>query len=243
MNTNAKTARIAGILYVLVIIGGVFAEFVVRSNLIVAGATSATIDNLRSNEALFRIGFISDLVAHTCYFLLAFVLYTLLKPVQHDIALLFLLIVVIAAPLLCLNMLNQFMALLILTEANYLSAFTAAQVDALVMLFLDLHKYGYLIGQIFYGGWLFPLGYVVYKSGYFPKLLGRLLMVASVGYVLDFFRAFLLPDADAALSGILLAPSVIAEFSFCLWLLVKGANPAKVNAGFVPETASAIPVG
>lgn len=140
MNTNTKAARIAGVLYVLVIIGGVFAEFFIRSNLIVAGDTAATIDNLRSNEALFRIGFISDLVAHTCYFLLAFVLYTLLKPVQHDIALLFLLIVVIAAPLLCLNMLNQFMALLILTEANYLSAFTAAQVDALVMLFLDLHK-------------------------------------------------------------------------------------------------------
>lgn len=242
MNTNTKTARIAGILYVLVIIGGVFAEFFVRSKLIVAGDTAATIDNLRSNEGLFRIGFISDLVAHTCYFLLAFVLYTLLKPVQHDIALLFLLIVVIAAPLLCLNMLNQFMALLILTEANYLSAFTAAQIDALVMLFLDLHKYGYLIGQIFYGGWLFPLGYVVYKSGYFPKMLGALLMVASVGYVLDFFRAFLFPDADPALAGILLAPAVIGEFSFCLWLLVKGANSAKANAGFVPETASAVSV-
>lgn len=242
MNTNTKTARMAGILYVLVIIGGVFAEFFIRSNLIVAGDTAATIDNLRSNEALFRLGFISDLVAHTCYFLLAFALYTLLKPVQHDIALLFLLIVVIAAPLLCLNMLNQFMALLLLTEANYLSAFTTAQVDALVMLFLDLHKYGYLIGQIFYGGWLLPLGYVVYKSGYFPKLLGGLLMVAAVGYLLDFLRAFLLPDADAALAGILLSPAVIGEFSFCLWLLVKGTSRAKTNAGYVPETASAVSV-
>lgn len=67
-------------------------------------------------------------------------------------------------------------------------------------------------------------------------------MVAAVGYLLDFFRAFLLPDADAALSGILLAPAVIGEFSFCLWLLIKGANPAKANTGFAPETASAISV-
>lgn len=239
MNTRPQTARLAGILYVLVIIGGIFAEFAVRSNLIVSGDTAATLDNIRSNESLFRFGFMSDLIAHTCYFLLALVLYSLLKPVNHDVALLFMLIVAIGVAIMCLNMLNQFAVLMLIGDADYLAGFTSEQLDGLILLFLDLHKYGYLIAQIFYGGWLLPLGYVVYKSGFFPKILGVLLMVASVGYVLDFFTVFMFPDFQADATGIMLAPAVIAEFAFCGWLLIRGVKPSNSPALYRPETALA----
>lgn len=243
MNANIKTARLAGILYVVVIICGVFAEFFVRSSLIVSGDTAETMQNIKDHEFLFRLGIMADVVAHTFYFFLALALYTLLKPINANITRLFLLIVVICAPILILNMLNQFMALFILTEADYLSAFTTAQLDGLVMLFLDLHKYGYLIAQMFYGGWLLPLGYVVYKSGYFPKLIGGLLMVAAVGYLLDFFTAFLAPAVQADITGIVLAPAVIGESALCLWLLARGVKRTATQAVYAPSAPTPLAAG
>lgn len=224
MNSNEKTARVAGFLYLIVIITGVFAELFVRSSLIVPGNAGATAKNIMASESLFRIGFVSDLVAQVCFFLLALVLYVLLKPVSKNLAMLFVLLVSISVAITSINMLNQLAAVQLLSGADYLKAFSSGQLNALALFFLDLHKNGYLISQIFFGSWLIPLGYLVFKSGYFPRILGILLIVAAFGHLIDLFAQFLFPHYGAMVTSVVAAPIVIGEFSFCFWLLLKGAR-------------------
>jgi len=222
MNSIKKTARIAGFLYLIMAITGIFGEYV-RSTLIVYGDAAATASNIMASESLFRIGFISDLTMITCYFLTACVLYMLLKPVNKNIALLFVLFTLGSVSVLFINALNQFATLLLLSGAGYLTIFGADQLNALAMLFLNLHKYGYTIAQIFFGLWLLPLGYLIFKSGYFPRILGILVMIACFGHLLEFFQVFLFPGYEViAYPGLVAA--MIGEFSFMFWLLIKGAK-------------------
>jgi hypothetical protein len=110
-----------------------------------------------------------------------------------------------------------------LSGADYLIVFGANQLNALVMLFLNLHKYGYFIAQIFFGLWLLPLGYLIFKSGYFPKILGILVMIACFGHLLEFFQVFLFPGYEViAYPGLVAA--MIGEFSLMFWLLIKGVK-------------------
>jgi len=223
MNSNKRTAKIAGLLYLLVIIFGVFAQVVVRSSLIVPGDAETTASNIMASESLFRLGFMSDLMMMTCYLLLAFTLYVLLKPVNKDFSLLFVLFTLASVAIMSLNMLNQFVALLLLNGADYLKVFAIDQLHALTLLFLNFHNYGYSIAQIFFGLWLLPLGYVIFKSGYFPKALGILLILACFGHLIQFFQIFLFPSYEAiTYPG--LAIATVGEFSLCFWLLIKGVN-------------------
>ena len=219
MTSNKKNARIAGLLYLIVIIFGVFAEFFVRSKVLVPNDAAATANNILNSEWLFRIGFVSDLIMITAYFFLALALYLLLKSVNKNHASLMVLCVLIAVSILCVNMLNHIAPLLLL---NGTSAFESDQLHGMVMFFLDMHKHGYLIAQIFFGLWLFPLGYLVYKSGFFPRILGILLMIGSFSYWTDFIIFFLFPDYVSTVSTIITLPADIAEFSLCMWLLIKG---------------------
>jgi hypothetical protein len=227
MNTSKKLARIAGILYLVVIVTGMFAELVVRSNLIVSGNAAATASKIMTSPGLFQLGFASDLISQTCFLLTAVVLYVLLRPVDKNLSLLFLSCVAISVAILCLNMLNQFAALVIL-NTDYLKVFSSDQRQALSLLFLELHKYGYLIAGIFYGGWLLPLGYVVLKSVYFPKVLGILLMAATFGHWVGVVVELFLPSFKAVTYPAYGLAS-IAEVSFCLWLLIQGANVPDQN--------------
>jgi hypothetical protein len=128
--------------------------------------------------------------------------------------------VLVAVPIAFINELNKFAALLLLSGADYLTAFAADQLHALVMLFLDLHEYGVHINGMFFGLWLFPLGYLVFKSGFLPRILGVLLIMACFGYLIDDLIVFLLPNSDATLSLF----AFIGEWLFALWLLIKGVN-------------------
>jgi hypothetical protein len=121
-----------------------------------------------------------------------------------------------------LNQINQFAALLLLSGADYLKVFAADQIHAQVMLFLGLHSKGNLIGVIFWGLWLFPLGLLVFKSGYFPRVLGVLLMIACFGWLILFLQRFLFPGYEALAYSRFVA--YIAELSWVLWLLIKGVN-------------------
>jgi len=155
--------------------------------------------------------------------LTACVLYMLLKPVNKNIALLFVLFTLGSVSVQFINALNQFATLLLLSGAGYLTIFGADQLNALAMLFLNLHKYGYTIAQIFFGLWLLPLGYLIFKSGYFPRILGILVMIACFGHLLEFFQVFLFPGYEViAYPGLVAA--MIGEFSFMFWLLIKGAK-------------------
>lgn len=232
MNSTKKTARIAGAMYLIFIVTLVFSS-VVRSNLIVFGDAAATATNIRASEWQFRIGFMSELISSVFFVLSAWFLYTLLKPVNKDLALLFLLLNLGGVAVECLNLLNLMAALLLLSGADYLKVFQADQLQALAMLFLNLYKNGFIIAQAFYGSWLLPLGYLVFKSDFLPTPLGILLIIDFIGVLLWLFQFFLFPGYDVITYPGLVA-SFIAEFSLSLWLLiigVKGHSPALLEAG------------
>jgi len=194
MNSRKKTARMAGFLYLMFLVTLIFAEDAVRSKLIVFGDGAATANNIMVSEGLFRIGFMSDLLSAVFFLLSAWALYVLLEPVDKNLALLFVLLILGGVAIQSINMLNQFAALLLLSGADYLKVFQADQLQALAMLFLNLYKNGFIIAQVFYGAWLFPLGYLVFKSGFLPRILGILLMIDSLGILIWFFQFFLFPD-------------------------------------------------
>ncbi len=217
-NPNRNLARVAGFLYLIMIVCGMAAQLI-RGGLIVHGNGVATASNIMASEALFRVAFIGDLAMATSYLLFAWALYVLLKPVNKNIALLFVLLTTTSAAVLSLNMLNQFAILILLNDASYLTAFGAAQLNAMVMLFADLHYYGYYIAQISFGLWLVPLGYLVLRSGFLPRILGIFLIIAALGHLFGFFSAFLLPGFEAFAD----LPALL-EIPFGLWLLVKGVK-------------------
>src|SRR4030042_4427438 len=163
--STRKAAKIAGSVYLICIVLVAFATFFVRGNLIVYGDAVTTVNNIMANKLLFRLGFLSDLIFLTCWLLLPLALYKLLKPVNHIHAFLMVLFGMIMVPIMFINNVNQFAALLLLSGADYLTVFETGQLHAQVMFFLDLHQHGWLMAQIFWGLWLFPFGYLVYKSG------------------------------------------------------------------------------
>ena len=222
-NTNPnKIARIAGFLYIIPWLFSLLAIFL-RQGLITPGDVSATADNLTASESLFRLSIVSDLVVQAVFVVLVLLLYQLLKPVNKSHAVLMVVFFLVSVPIAMLNMLNQFAALLLISGADYLSVFSTDQLGALVVLFRDLHEVGIMIAYIFWGLWLFPLGYLVYKSGFLPKLLGILLMVSCFGYLIDFSTFFLFPNFGLAVNMF----TGWAELLLCLWLLIKGVNVEK----------------
>ena len=227
MNANKKTARVAGVLYLTIIITGIFAEFFVRQSFIVPGDATATANNIVANEGLFRLGIAGDLIMIMCDVALALIFYILLKSVSKSLALLAAFYRLAQATVLGINLLNLFIVLLLLSGADYLAVFGADQLDAQVLLFLNAHSIGYSIGLVFFALSLLFLGYLVFKSGYFPRVLGVLLIIASFGYLIDSFASFLLPNYnnyEAIFALVVFLPAFIGELSLCLWLLLKGVN-------------------
>jgi len=222
MNSIQKTARTAGVLYFVYIITTMFAD-ISRTKLIVLGNAAATAKNVLASEGLFRLGFVSDVLAGVLFLLAAWALYVLLKPVDQNIALLFLLLNLGGVVVQCLNMLNLFSAVLLLSGADYLKVFQADQLQTLAMLFLYLYKNGFLIAQFFYAAWLFPLGYLVFKSGYLPRLLGIVLMVECFAWLLYPLQFFLFPSFTV-INYLSFSIGFIGEFSLTLWLLIKGVK-------------------
>lgn len=239
MNTNTMTARAAGIGYLIIFLTGIFAEFVVRSSLIVAGDAAATADKIIASEGLFRMGIASDLIMISVDIGLALLFYVLLKPVSKPLAMLAAFFRLAQAIILGLNLLNLFVGLKLLTGADGLSAYSADQLQALGLVFLELQGIGYSIGLIFFALSLLVLGYLVYQSGYFPKILGILLVIAAFGYLADGFAKVLLTnyaDYQATFDTVVFTPAFIGELAFALWLLFKGLNVQNHNARVVSNT-------
>jgi hypothetical protein len=225
MNSLDKIARFAGILYLIIIICAGFSEGYVRSTLIVSGNAAATARNIAASEGLFRLGFVSDLIAFLSDLVVSVLLYVLLKPVNKTLSLIAASLRLLAHPAIAsLNLLNHFMALLLVSGAEYLTVFETEQLHALVLLFLNAHRYGYLIGGAFFGLHCLLLGYLLFKSDLFPGVLGILLIIASFGYLIESFGNFLFPDYQELFIWVVAVPAVIAELSLCLWLLLKGVK-------------------
>jgi hypothetical protein len=180
MNTNKKIARMAGLFYLIFILLSILVKFLGRSTMIILGDAAATAQNITASEGLFRLSFMSDLLSAMFFLLAAWALYILLKPVNKNLALLFLLLNLGGVAVQSLNLLNQFAAVLLLGGGDYLGAFQTGQVQAMALFFLNLYENGFMIAQIFYSAWLFPLGYLIYKSGFLPKFLGILVLADFV---------------------------------------------------------------
>ncbi len=230
MNSLSKTARMAGLFYLLYIVTTILADVLARAPLIVFGDAAATARNIMASEWQFRLGITGDLVSAVFFLLAAWALYGLLKPVNKQLALSFLLLNLAGVAVYSINLLNQFAAVLLLSGADYLKVFQADQLQALAMFFLTVHHNGYWLAQIFFGAWLFPLGYLVYKSGFLPRILGTVMMIHFVGWVMTFLQFFLFPGLEV-ISYVTYPLGFISEFGLTLWLLVMGAKgPAPVAA-------------
>jgi hypothetical protein len=214
-----KTARIAGFLYLAMI---PFALFGVMwpSTLIVPGDAAATANNIIASEGLFPLSILSALLIQLGHIWLVLVLYKLLKAVNKNHALFMVIFFLISVPISMISELNRLAALLLLSGADYLTEFTAAQIQSLAMFFLDLREQGVFIATIFWGLWLFPMGYLIFKSGYIPKILGVFLIIGCFGYVIDYAIFFLVPGFDTSIA----LYTGFGEQLFPLWLLIKGVN-------------------
>lgn len=217
--SNKKTARIAGLLYLVVVITGIFSLAYVPSKLIVWDNPATTVSNIIAGETLFRLGIVSGLVCYTFFLFLPLALYQLLKSVHKNYARLMVILAVVSVPISFINILNKFAVLSLISDPGAVD-------QAQVMFYLNLYNSGILILNIFWGLWLFPFGYLVFKSGILPKILGILLMAGCVGYVLDFLGGALFSDAygNMGISTFVSLPGSIGEIGTCLWLLIMGAK-------------------
>ncbi len=226
MNTNKKTARIAGLLYLLYIVVSVFANMLGRSRIIVYGDAATTAGNIIASAWQFRIGFMLDLLAAVLFLLTAWALYRLLRPVNENLALLFLLLNLGGVAVSCFSDLFLIASQLLVSGADYLKVFQVDQLQALAMLFLYMYENGFSgIAQIFFSAWLFPLGYLVFKSGFLPRILGIVVMVECFGWLLYPLQFFLFPSVF--ITYLSSAVGFIGEFSLMLWLLIMGAKEQK----------------
>ncbi len=225
MSSNKRTARIAGLLYLAVILSGLFSLIYVPSQLIIWDDASATVNNIVASKALYRFGIVSGLVCYTVFIFLPLVLYKLLKPVDKTYAALMVILALVSVPISYINMLNKFDVLSLLSGAGYLKVFNTEQLQAQVMLSLNSYNDGILIVSIFWGLWLFPFGYLVFKSGFLPKILGVFLMAGCCGYLIDFLGHSLLPNyGETGISAFVSIPSGLGEIGTCFWLLIRGCK-------------------
>jgi hypothetical protein len=218
-----QLARIAGILYLLVGIFGGFSEGYVDPKMYIPGNARTTAANIAAHTELVRLSVIAHLLDGTFFVILAMVLYVLLKHVNKNVARSMLILVSLAAGIICLNAVFQFEALRVETGAvNLATPLGRDGSNSIALLLLDIQHYGTLVAQVFFGLWLVPLGYLTYKSNWFPKTLAVVLVLGGICYLIDLLAAFLIPDFSQKASTIITIPSAVAEIWMVGYLLIIG---------------------
>ena len=228
MISNKNLARIAGLLYLIVIAAGLFAEVFVRQALKVSEDALATANNIQSSEMLFRWGLVADLINFVCGLPCVLIIYFLFKRVNKFLLQLALIFVVIQTAIIAVNLLNQISPLLILSNNTYLKTFQPNQLAALSQLSLNIQGVGYAIGLVFFGFYCLLVGYVIFKSKMVPKFLGILYIISGLGYLINSFIMLLSKGFANPLFTYVAIPIFIGELSFCLWLLIKGVDNSKI---------------
>jgi hypothetical protein len=220
--TDKTFARATGVLYLVVALLGMFAQLGARAAVYVPGDAAATTENIVANATMFRLGFVADLIHTTLFMFVGLALYRMLRQVSENVARVMVVFVSVATSLILANMIHHVAALLVATEPSYAADLGVAGSQSLVLLLLDMHHYGYLIAQIFFGLWLLPLGYLVFRSRLFPRALGIALVVACVAYLTEVLVTFLVPGIDESMTFFIVIPAAIAELWIVFYLLIFG---------------------
>jgi hypothetical protein len=229
MRSTSREARVAGFLYLVLVLLGLFALKYVPDKVFVEGNPAATTASIGAHQMLLRLGIFDELVAIVVELAVALALYRLFERVDKVYAaLLVILGGILPIPIYFTNALNRVAALLLATGGAYAQAFTPAQRDAMITLFLNLHHYGFLASEIFAGLWLLPMGVLTYRSGFLPRFLGVWLILAGLAYLVQCYFGFFLPQYGDALDKIAF-PLELGEIAFMLWLLIMGAKEPRLN--------------
>jgi hypothetical protein len=229
MSSTKNPGRFAGLLYLLTSIVGFFAMGYVPNKLIVHKNAAATASNIAASETLFRLGIAGELIGMVGFIFVALALYDLLKGVNRRHAALMFILIVVSIPIAFVNELNSFAALVLVRGADSLSILDKPQREALAMLFLNLHGRGFVVAEMFWGLWLFPLALLVYRSRFLPRFLGVWLALAGFAWVILSLTGVLLPQyADKV--DTYLQPAILGEIAFMFWLVIKGAKPPALDA-------------
>ena len=222
-SSRKRTARIAGLYYLVLAITGAYGIMYVPSQVIVAGDADATSNNIMNQEFLFRTGIFSNLLCQVMFIFLVLTLFQLLREVQERLAKIMVALVIVAVPIAFLITFNQLFALITLKE-SFMNSFEPAQRHTLTMAFLKMYGDGTSVIGIFWGLWLIPFGQLVFKSGFIPKILGVLLILGGVSYVIDAATFILFPQFVSQTNMLVGVFSSVAEFAMVLWLLIKGVK-------------------
>ncbi len=218
-----NTARIAGLLYLLLVITGVYGIMYIPSQIIVPGDSVSTAKNIISNELLFRTGVLNDIISNTIFLFLVLVLYRLFKQVNENQAKLMFALVLVQIPVVFMMEAFNITSLMIL-KGEILKTFELSQRQDLAMLFLKINDYGTLPLEMFWGLWLLPFGLLVYKSEFIPRIFGILLVIGGIAYMIDSTIGILFPNYSSFVKYPTLLLVAIGEISITLWLLIKGVK-------------------
>jgi uncharacterized protein DUF4386 len=225
MDTNKKTARVAGLLYLVTVVTGIFSLIYVPSRISAHDDAMMVVTHIVTLEPLFRLGIAAGALGYVAFLILPLALYKLLSPVDKNAAVLMVALAVACVPIYFVAMADQLDVLSLLDGEKYQKVFTSDQLHVRVMLLMDAYNNRVFVSEIFWGLWLLPFGYLVFKSGFLPKVLGALLMLGCFSYLIDYFGRMLFPHYTV--SNFVMLPASLGEIGICLWLVVVGIGKPK----------------
>jgi hypothetical protein len=230
MNSIQNPGRLAGFLYLLLVVLAPLRLVYIPSALFVTGDATATVNNIAAHQLLFRLGIVSDLLCGAILIFLVLALYRLFHGVDRKLAVLMVILGgILPATIDFVNVTNDAAALLLVRGADFLAVFEKPQREALAILFLRLHHQQIVAAEILWGLWLFPLAILIYKSRFLPRFLGIWLIINGLAYLTISFTGLLWPQYEVTVSNIAF-PALLGEMAIMLWLLIKGANPTPTAA-------------
>lgn len=230
MESNKKTARIAGAIYLVVVLTGTFTLGYVPSKLIFWKDATKTLQTITESVQLFRVDIAVSIICYLAFLALPLVLYQLLRGVNQQYAKLMAILAVVSVPISLLNLQHKFDVLTLISGADYLKVLNQAQLQERVLFLLDSYNNGIKIAQLFWGLWLLPFGYLVYRSKRLPKILGIFLMLGCLSYLINVFCRLLIPHySQFGISSYIQLPASIGEMGTCLWLLAMGIKEKKLE--------------
>jgi Domain of unknown function (DUF4386) len=220
----ARQARVAGLCYLLVIAGGLFAEVVVRESLVVPGDAAATARAIAADEALWRWG----LAVHLLYLVPAIVMNVLIcglfRAVEPTLARLALVLSIASVTVEASSLLQLYVPLAMIEEPGALTTLGEQQ-QALSYLAVSLFSTGFGFSLLFFAGFCVLVGALILRSRLVPRLIGLLMILAGACYAVNTLALILSPALAERLVPAILLPPFVGELSLALWLLVKGVRP------------------